>query len=153
MSLTFLSRKADSGLGNIRSSPGDPVRNVDWVLLITQGVLTVIGCLVVYSASRTRIAEDPFAFVTRQVVFAIVASVVMAAVMTVDYEWFKERAAFLYGLTIALLLLLLLMGLAQGIDRISFDLGPINFQPAEMAKFTTLIALCAYLADERSDEV
>ena len=153
MALTFLSRKADSGLGNIRSSPGDPVRNVDWVLLITQGVLTVMGCLVVYSASRTRIADDPLAYVTRQVVFAIVACVVMVFVMMVDYEWFKERAAFLYGLTIALLVLLLLMGLAQGLDRIAFDLGPFNFQPAEMAKFTTLIALCAYLAEERSDEV
>ncbi len=153
MALTFLARKPDRGLGNVRSSPGDPVRNVDWVLMVTQGLLTVIGCMVVYSASRTRLADDPYAFVNRQVVFAIIASVVMAFVMTVDYEWFKERAAFLYGLTIALLLLLLLMGIAQGIDRISFDLGPFNFQPAEMAKFTTLIALCAYLADERSDEV
>jgi rod shape determining protein RodA len=153
MALTFLTRKPDSGLGNIRSSPGDPVRNVDWVLLVTQGLLTVIGCLIVYSASRTRLSADPYAFVTRQVVFAIVGCVVMAFVMMVDYEWFKERAAFLYGLTIALLLLLLLMGVAQGLDRISFDLGPFNFQPAEMAKFTTLIALCAYLAEERSDEV
>ena len=153
MALTFLSRKADSGLGNIRSSPADPVRNVDWILLITLGVLSVMGGLVVYSASRTRIADDPFAFVTRQVVFAIVACVVMVFVMLVDYEWFKARAAFLYGLTIALLVLLLLMGLAQGLDRISFDLGPFNFQPAEMAKFTVLIALCAYLAEERSDEV
>ena len=152
MALTFLSRKPDSGLGNIRSSPGDPVRNVDYVLLFAQGLLTVIGCAVVYSASRTRL-DDPYAFVTRQVVFAIVACVVMAFVMMVDYEWFKERAAFLYGLTIALLLLLLLMGFAQGLDRISFDLGPFNFQPAEMAKFTTLIALCAYLSEERSDEV
>lgn len=152
MALAFLSRKPDSGLGNIRSSPGDPVRNVDWVLLLTQGLLTVIGCFVVYSASWTRL-DDPYAFVTRQVVFAIVACVVMALVMSVDYEWFKERAAFLYGLTVALLLLLLFMGFAQGLDRISFDLGPINFQPAELAKFTTLVALCAYLAEERSDEV
>jgi rod shape determining protein RodA len=113
----------------------------------------VIGCFVVYSASWTRL-DDPYAFVTRQVVFAIVACVVMAVVMSVDYEWFKERAAFLYGLTIALLVLLLFMGFAgQGLDRISFDLGPINLQPAELAKFTTLIALCAYLAEERSDEV
>ena len=102
----------------MRSSPGDPWRNIDWVLLITQGVLTVAGCCIVYSASWTTVAGDPYAFVTRQVVFAIVASVVMALVMSVDYEWFKERAPFLYGLTIALLLLLLLMGVAQGLDRI-----------------------------------
>ncbi len=45
MALTFLQRKPDSGLGNIRSSPGDPSRNIDWVLLLTQGVLTVDGLL------------------------------------------------------------------------------------------------------------
>jgi rod shape determining protein RodA len=153
MALTFLSRKPDSGLGNIRSSPGDPVRNLDYVLLLMQGALTIIGCFVVYSASRTQIPGDPYAYVTRQVVFAIIACVVMALVMTVDYEWFKERATLLYGGNLALLVLLLLMGLAQGDDRISFDFGPFNLQPAEMAKFTTLIALCAYLAEERSDEV
>ena len=146
MALTFLARRPDSGLGNIRSSPGDPSRNVDWVLLVTQGVLTVAGCFVVYSASWTTIDGDPYAFVTRQVVFAIAGCVVMAAVMSVDYEWFKERATLLYGSAIALLVLLILMGVAQGLDRISFDLGPINIQPAELAKFTTLIALCSYLS-------
>ena len=153
MALTFLTRRPDSGLGNIRSSPGDPSRNVDWILLVTQGLLTVIGCAVVYSASWTTVEGDPFAFVNRQVIFAISASVVMVAVMAIDYEWFRERAAFLYGATIALLLLLILMGIAQGLDRISFDLGPINFQPAELAKLTTLLALAAFLAEERTDEV
>ncbi len=38
-------------------------------------------------------------------------------------------------------------------DRISFDLGIINVQPAELAKFTTLLMLAAFLAEERSDEV
>lgn len=153
MALSFLTRKPDSGLGNIRSSPGDPSRNVDWVLLFTQGALTVIGCFVVYSASWTRIEGDPYAFVTRQVVFALAACVVMAVVMAVDYEFFKDHAALFYAITIALLVLLILMGVASRGSRISFDLGPINVQPAELAKFTTLIALASYLADERSDEV
>jgi rod shape determining protein RodA len=154
MALSFLDRKPDSGLGNIRSSPGDPSRNVDWILLGAQALLTVIGCFVVYSASWTRIGGDPYAFVTRQVVFAIAASVLMVVVMSVDYEWFKERAPLLYASTLALLLLLLVMAIAvPSQSEISFDLGPINFQPAEFAKFTTLIALAAYLADERSDEV
>ncbi|MCB0968113.1 MAG: FtsW/RodA/SpoVE family cell cycle protein, partial [Ilumatobacter sp.] len=154
MALDFFVRKPDSGLGNIRSSPADPYRNVDWVLLLTQGLLTVIGCFVVYSASWTRIDGDPYAFVTRQVVFAIAASVVMVVVMSLDYEFFKERAAFLYSVTIALLMLLLVMSIAvPSQSDISFDLGPLNFQPAELAKFTTLIALAAYLAEERSDEV
>lgn len=153
MTLPFLSRRPDSGLGNIRSSPGDPARNVDWVLLGLQAVLTVIGCAVVYSASRFQIDGDPYAFVTRQVIFAITATVVMVAVMTVDYEWFKERAGLFYAATLASLVLLILLGIASGRDVISFDFGPFNVQPAEIAKFTTLLALCSYLSEDRSDEV
>ncbi|MDX2378471.1 MAG: FtsW/RodA/SpoVE family cell cycle protein [Acidimicrobiia bacterium] len=150
---SFLTRRPDSGLGNIRASPADPSRNIDWVLMTAQLTLTAIGCFVVFSASRTRVVADPYAFVTRQVIFAIVAIVVMVIVMMVDYEWWKERAAFLYGLTIVVLLLLFLLGIASGEDRISFDLGPFNVQPAELAKFTTLLMLATYLSEERSDEV
>jgi rod shape determining protein RodA len=152
VTLSFLQRRPDSGLGNIRASPGDPSRNIDWVLMLTQYALTVIGCFIVFSASRTRL-DDPYAFATRQVVFAIIATVVMFAVMSVDYEWLKERARFLYGFTLVLLALLFIVGQLTGVDRISFDLGPFNFQPAELAKFTTLLVLASYLADERSDEV
>jgi rod shape determining protein RodA len=153
MSFTLLHRRPDRGLGNIRSSPADPSRNIDWVLLSAQGVLTVIGCFVVYAASRTRVPADPFFYTTRQVVFTIAAFAVMAFVMVMDYEWWKERARFLYGVTIVALVLLLLLSRAAGRDLITFELGPVNVQPAEFAKFTVLLALCAYLAEERSDEV
>jgi rod shape determining protein RodA len=145
-------RKPDSGLGNIRSSPAAPSRNVDWALLFSQAALTVIGCFVVYSASRTR-RDDPFYYTTRQVVFAIAATIVLAVVMFVDYDWFRHRSRQLYVATLAALVALLAVGLLSGRDRISFDVGPIRFQPAEFAKLTVLVALAAYLADERSDEV
>ncbi len=153
MSLTFMTRRPDSGLGNIRRSPGDPSRNIDWVLMTVQWLLIAIGCFVVFSASRTRIVGDPYAFVNRQVVFAIVGAVVMSIVMSLDYEAMKDRAATRYGVTVSLLLLLLLIGFARGEDRISFDLGPLNIQPAELAKFATMLLLAAYLAEERTDEV
>ncbi len=153
MATSFLSRKPDSGLGNIRASPGDPSRNIDWVLMTVQFTLTIIGCFIVFSASRTRVPDDPYAFVTRQVIFAIVAVVVMTVVMSFDYESWKDRARFLYGLTLVLLIFLFLLGIAGGEDRISFDLGPFNMQPAELAKFTTLLMLATYLADERTEEV
>jgi rod shape determining protein RodA len=112
----------------------------------------VIGCFVVYSASRTR-RDDPFYYTTRQVVFAIVATLVLAVVMFVDYDWFRHRAHQLYLATLGALVLLVAVGFVSGADRISFDVGPIRFQPAEFAKLTVLIALAAYLAEERSDEV
>jgi rod shape determining protein RodA len=145
-------RKPDSGLGNIRSSPAAPSRNVDWTLMFAQAALTVVGCFVVYSASRTR-RDDPFYYTTRQVVFAIVSAVVLVVVMIVDYDWFRHRSRQLYVATLAALVLLVAYGEVSGGDNISFDIGPLRFQPAEFAKLTVLLALAAYLADERSDEI
>jgi rod shape determining protein RodA len=152
MGLSMLQRKPDSGLGNIRSSPGDPSRNIDWVLLGAQAMLTVAGCFVVFSATRIR-DSDPYSFVTRQVIFAIGAAVAMVVVMAVDYEWWKERARALYVLTLGVLVALVVMGRATDGTLLAFDVGPIQIQPAEFAKFTTLLALCAWLFEERSEEV
>lgn len=152
MAVLVRHRKPDSGLGNIRSSPSDPSRNVDWVLMAVQMTLAVVGCFVIYSASRTK-QLDPFVYATRQVVFLIVALVVMVVVMAVDYETWRERARFFYGVTIMLLVLVILVGTVSGGARLSFDLGPLKLQPAEFAKFTVTLALASYLAEERSDEV
>jgi rod shape determining protein RodA len=151
VALTFR-RRPDSGLGNIKSSPSDPTRNVDWVLVLLQAALATIGCFVIYSASRTKQA-DPFQFVTRQVVFLIGAVVAMIVVMSIDYEALRERARFLYGVTIMMLVLVNIAGTVSGGARLSFDLGPLKLQPAEFAKATVLLALAAYLAEDRSDEV
>jgi rod shape determining protein RodA len=152
MSLTFLQRAPDSGLGNMRSSPSDPSRNVDWFLMALQAILATIGCFVIYSASHTKL-PDPFAYTIRQVVFMFGAVIAMVVVMAVPYEQWRERANFLYGVTIMLLVLVIVAGTVSGGARLSFDLGPLNLQPAEFAKFTVLLALAGYLSDEQSDEV
>jgi len=153
----MLQRRPDSGLGNIRSSPGDPSRNIDWILLGAQILLTVAGCFVVYSATRTDPDIDPYLFVTRQVVFAIVAAVVMFVVMSIDYELLRERARTVYGITVLALLALLVLGKTGAAgsfaDDIAFTLGPINVQPAEFAKLAVLLMLAAYIADEGLDSV
>jgi rod shape determining protein RodA len=152
MAITLRPRKPDSGLGNIRSSPSDPSRNIDWVLMGVQMCLAVAGCFVIYSSSRTK-QLDPFQYATRQVVFLIVAIIAMVVVMAVDYEMLRERARFFYGVTIMLLVLVILAGTVSGGARLSFDLGPLKLQPAELAKATVTLLLAAYLAEERSDEV
>jgi rod shape determining protein RodA len=149
MGLSMLQRKPDSGLGNIRSSPADPSRNIDWVLLLAQLVLTVAGCFIVFSATRTR-TVDPYTFVTRQVIFAIVAAVVMVIVMLFDYEWWKQRARTLYVLTVIALFGMAVYSRASGTTTLAVDIGPIQIQPAEFAKFVVLLAMCAYLSEDRT---
>ncbi|MEN9506598.1 MAG: rod shape-determining protein RodA [Actinomycetota bacterium] len=152
MAVTLMQRRPDSGLGNLRSSPSDPGRNIDWVLMALVAALATIGCFVIYSASRTKL-DDPYVYVTRQVVFLIAGVIGMVIVMALDYEQLRERARFLYGVTVMLLVLVNIMGSVSGGARLSFDLGPLKLQPAEFAKATVLLALASYLAQERSDEV
>ncbi len=150
MALSMLQRKPDSGLGNIKASPGSPSRNIDWVLLLAQSALSVIGLFTIYSASYSKTAS-PYLFVTRQEVFLIGAVITMVIVMAFDYDWWRERARFLYGVTMMLLVLVNVVGSLKGGARLSFDLGPLKVQPAEFAKFTGLLALAAFLAEDRTD--
>src|SRR5512143_4216518 len=105
----MLSRKPDSGLGNIKASPGSPSRNIDWVLVVVQSALSVIGLFTIYSASYSKFG-NPYLYVTRQEIFLIGAVIGMVVVMAFDYDWWRERARFLYGVTVMLLVLVILAG-------------------------------------------
>ena len=155
MAFSILNRRPDSGLGNVRSSPGDPSRNVDWILLLVQATLVVCGGLTVYSASRTKGNNLPYgySYATRQVIFVILAAAAMLFVMSLDYAWLRERAKFLYGLTIVALVLIFMLAKVTGGAQLSFDIGPIKLQPAEFAKVTVLLVLAAFLSEDSSDSV
>ena len=153
MAIPLLSRRPDSGLGNIRASPARPSRNIDWTLMFAALALATAGVFAIYSVTWFRY-QDPYLFTTRQVVWLILAAIVLTVVMSLDYHWLKERAMFFYGCTLLVLALTLFAGaaLADG-SRLSFDLGPFRVQPAEFAKVTVLLALAAYLSDERGEQV
>jgi rod shape determining protein RodA len=72
--------------------------------------------------------------------------------MAVDYEWWKDRARALYVPTIAVLFVLAAYSRYDGAPLLAIDVGPIQIQPAEFAKFVVLLAMCAYLSDERQPE-
>ncbi|MFT3854116.1 MAG: FtsW/RodA/SpoVE family cell cycle protein [Ilumatobacteraceae bacterium] len=152
MAVGLIHRRPDSGLGNIRASASSPSRNIDWVLLAAQSALAVIGLFVIYSASYTKFS-NPYLYVTRQEIFLIAAFAAMVVVMSIDYDVWKDKAKFLYGITIMLLVLVIVLGTVSMGARLSFDVGPVKLQPAELAKVTTLLALAAYLSEEeRTDD-
>ena len=134
-------RKPDSGLGNITASPSSPSRNIDWVLLLAQGALAIIGLFVIYSASYTKFS-NPYLFVTRQEIFLIGAVICDGHRDVVRLRLVEgprpvplrhhDHAAGAGDPASAR---------SAGERRLSFDLGPLKLQPAEFAKFTVLLAL------------
>ena len=156
MSIPLLNRRPSSGLGNVRESMADPARNIDWILMGCVIALNIFGAFIVYSASRpqlTRLGLDPYSTVQRQIAFLIISAVAMILTMTIDFQLLRGRAEFLYGATLVLLVLVLIVGAVRGGARLSFDLGFFSVQPAEMAKVTTLLMLAGYLSDDRLDYV
>lgn len=145
-------------LGNIRSSPSDPKRNIDWVLMLVVLAIAVVGLFAIFSASRPYLlanGRDAFGFTERQVVFLIAGTLGMAMVMSVDYGEIRERSGALYLGTIVALVAVMLVGTGPAGSGANawFDLGPILIQPSEFAKVTVLVLVAGYLAEERSGEL
>ncbi|MGA0878877.1 MAG: FtsW/RodA/SpoVE family cell cycle protein [Ilumatobacteraceae bacterium] len=153
MGVPLLNRRPNSGLGNVRSSGGAPSHNIDWTLLAPIFLLSVIGVFNIYSATFWKVAGDPYWFTVRQVVYVVIAVVVLITVMTFDYTLLRERAFFLYGCVIVALLLVLSVGALRGGARLSFDFGFFSFQPAEFAKPAILLALSAYVSETRDENL
>jgi rod shape determining protein RodA len=118
MSLPFLNRRPNSGLGNIRSGPSDPQRNIDWVMLGSILTLGIIGVFAIYSATFWKVDSDPYWFSVRQVAFLIVSALAVVVVMSFDYQMLRERAYFLYGLSLIALVLVLSVGALKGGARL-----------------------------------
>jgi rod shape determining protein RodA len=156
MSRTFFARRPDSGLGNIKRGFAAPTRNIDWILMGAVGALSIIGIFMIFSATRMRLLNrgvDPFQVVQRQIIFVIIAIVVMIAVMWIDYVQLRGNAEMFYALTILLLILVYVAGAVKGGARLSFDVGPISIQPSELAKATSLLYLCGFLSEEDGNDL
>lgn len=156
MSRTFFVRRPDSGLGNIKRGFAAPTRNIDWILMAAVGALTIIGAFMIYSATRMRLLNrgvDPFQVVQRQIVFVVIAIVVMVVVIWIDYVQLRSNAEMFYAITMLLLILVYVAGAVKGGARLSFDVGPISIQPSELAKATSLLLLCGFLSEEDGNDL
>ncbi len=128
----------------------DPWRNVDWMMIWATLALVVIGIFNIYATTSPRLvlrAADPFYFTQRQVVFVIVAAFAMFAVMFFGHDWLRSKALWLYAGTTFSLVILLLWGFTSDGTKLSFNLGLIAVQPAEVMKPVLVLVLAAWFAD------
>lgn len=129
------------------SPPRFPIVAFDKPLLFTVLALVVFGVVMVANASvvdATRTFGDELFFAKRQFLRALGGLSLLFLLARVPYRVWNKFALPLLGTTLLLLVFVLIPGLgtqAQGARR-WIDLGIIDFQPAELAKFT----LCIYFA-------
>ncbi|MFM7307877.1 MAG: FtsW/RodA/SpoVE family cell cycle protein [Actinomycetota bacterium] len=128
----------------------DPWRNIDWSMLIAVATLLVIGVFNIFATTSPRLVlrgADPYYFTQRQVIFLIVAAAALFGVMFVGHEWLRGKAMWFYAPATFSLLILLLWSRTSGETKLSFDLGPIAVQPAEIMKPIIVLVLAAWFAE------
>ncbi len=118
----------------------------DPTLLPLVALLTAVGLTVIY-----RLDPDS---ARKQLVWVAIGVGVLAVVMLWlrwDYR-ILERYKYLFGISaVALLLLPSVPGLGARINgvRLWVEIGPVQFQPGELAKVFMIVFLAAYLRDKR----
>jgi cell division protein FtsW len=129
----------------------------DPVLLGAVVALAVFGVVMVYSASAVFAGErlrDSLFFFKRQAAGVGVGLMMVLVVMKLGYRRLEPLAAPLLVFSIALLVLVLVPGLghAAGGARRWLRIGPVSFQPSELAKIALVLWMARSLA-KRSDRI
>jgi cell division protein FtsW len=125
-------------------------------------LIVVVGMVMIYSASAIitmqKVGSDnPYYFITRQLVWLVAGSAVMVTLMHVDAAKLRDRR-IIYGI-VAAVLVALVIALFQtpinGTHRWIVVLHRFQLQPSEFAKPALVLFLASYLArkEERINEL
>lgn len=137
-----------SYLGERLGSKREGASLVDWYSLGCVLLLCAVGLVSIYSATiygASANAGMPTYF-TRQAMFTGIGLAVMIAIIYIPTRWLEVASPFLYGISLALLGAVLFVGKTVNGQKNWLPLGPVTFQPSEVAKICTLMAIAVYLA-------
>src|SRR5207248_5827498 len=117
-------------------------------------VLLSAGVVMVYSASAIVAADrfhDPYFFLKKQIFWALLGAACMWMAIRLDYRRLEGFVLPLLIFAGILLVLVLVSPFGQAINgtRRWIRLGPVSFQPAELAKLALVVYLAAFLAKKR----
>jgi cell division protein FtsW len=123
-----------------------------WLFTVTM-LLVFLGLVMVFSASAVMARErfgSPYAFLSKQLIWAVAGLAAMVVTMRVDYKRYKHPALVfsLMGVTTLLLISVFFLDRSHNTHR-WIHLGGFSFQPSELAK-PVLILFLAYFLESRA---
>lgn len=132
---------------------------IDLPFLALVMLLTALGLIVLLSASFpsamynlspkvTNTGGDPLYYFNRQFGFALMGVVAMFIISKIDYQQFRWMSIFVLAGSVVLMLLVFVPGIGKtggGAAR-WIKLGPVRFQPSEIAKVGIILYFAARLS-------
>ena len=125
-----------------------PLLRLDWLAFASTFCLLLTGVFFIFSAgigdeADSLVASQGF----KQLGFIILGIPGYLVVSLIDYRKFRDIIPLIYAGCILLLLGVLFFGIEINGSKSWYDLGPINFQPAEVTKIGLVITLAGFLGD------
>jgi rod shape determining protein RodA len=129
---------------------------VDWVIAGTALALSLIGALLVWSATRPRLLDagaDPDSFLRRHLVNLAIGLVLCLVFTLVDYRALRAYAPLIYVASCLGLVAVLLIGSTiNGAHSWIVLGGGFQVQPSEFAKVALVAGMAVLLAERRTQE-
>ncbi len=129
------------------------VKNIDRLTFYLFIAFVALGWCMVYAVSFSREAGMSF-FATsagKQLIWVGISAVTFAIVFALDWKVWQTFAYLFYIIAIVLLVAVLFLGTTIKGATAWFSFGGVSFQPSEVAKFATALALSNYLSNYRTN--
>ncbi|MBT4325072.1 MAG: rod shape-determining protein RodA [Cryomorphaceae bacterium] len=126
----------------------DLISIISYCLLVTFGIINIHSSS--FNESFTSIF-DSSTIVGKQIIFLIISSVTFVIIIFTKNNVFDRISPLLYFASIILLLSLFIFGVERGGAKSWYLIGPISFQPTELAKLSTALFLAKFLSIIQTD--
>lgn len=119
---------------------------LNWVLLLTMLALAIFGVVAIYSATYMREESVASEFWRKQANWVAVGFVAFVVTSLIDYRWVRWGALPMYLAGIVFLVLTKFIGSKIYGARSWLHIGPVNFQPAQVAVIAGIMVLALFLS-------
>ncbi len=118
-------------------------RGFYWPLFYTAVIISLVGVAAIFSASRGL----PGDYALKQLAWLGVSILTLMAVVRIGYRTLLGYSYAFYAISIALLLVVIILGdMHLGAQR-WIEIGPFALQPSEFAKIAVILTLAQYLGE------
>ncbi|MNK13763.1 Rod shape-determining protein RodA [compost metagenome] len=123
--------------------------NVDWITILIYVALCGIGFVNIYASIYNPEESTVFNFSTnygKQLIFIITGLILGLSILLLDAKFFSIFSPIIYGITMLLLIVVLVVGRNVGGNQAWIPIGSFRLQPSELAKFGTALLLARYIS-------
>ena len=125
---------------------------INWIIIVIYSILVFIGWASIYSSSYD--PESSFDLLNtktiygKQLLFIACSYIVSIFILLIDIKIITRLGYIVYFASIISLILVLFIGKEVGGAKAWFNFGSFGLQPAEFAKYGTILAISKFIHDK-----